>query len=166
MRFNWKSEYNVLASNFLKQHFGGAQGLTSCFPCMRDEYQWGEHRPDVLDSRVPAKNNTEYHGLERHASQYHATAQYEFAYHHWLLAASWRREDMRANNFEDESHLNAMRYAIKQALYNKELHLWQQSPSSKPPAPEDFDLSTHDLEKKEDKAWRELETYSARKSET
>ena len=75
MRFDWKSEYTTLAREFLEQHFGGPGGLTRLFPCMRDDYVWGAHRPSVVDSRVPAKNNTEYHGLERHASQYHATAQ-------------------------------------------------------------------------------------------
>ena len=75
MKYDWKPEYDVLASNFLKRHFGGAQGVTSCFPCMRDSYPWGKHRPDVVDSRVPAKNNTEYHGFEKHAIQYHVTAQ-------------------------------------------------------------------------------------------
>ena len=164
MQFDWKPEYDDLARQFLVQHFGGAQGLTACFPCMRKEYPWAAHRPDVLDSRVPAKNNTEYHGLERHACQYHATAQYEFAYHHWLLAASWRREDMKANRFTDEAHLNAIRYAIKQSLYNKALHFWQQSPSERSPQPKDFGLSVSDLEQKESKAWSELENYASKNS--
>ena len=96
-KYDWKPEYDDLASQFLKLHFGRSQGLTHIFPCMRGEYKWGTHRPDVLDSRIPAKNNTEYHGLERYAMQYHATAQYEYAYHHWLLAACWRNEDMEVN---------------------------------------------------------------------
>ena len=111
MDFSWKSEYEELASQFLKQHFGSAQGLTNCFPCMRDDYPWASHRPDVIDSRVPAKNNTEYHGLEKHAAQYHATAQYDYAYHHWLMAASWRRQDMLANNFNDNSHKKQLNIA-------------------------------------------------------
>ncbi len=155
MRFEWKPEYDELARKLLTQHFGNAQGLTWCFPCMRDAYNWSEHRPDVADPRVPAKNNTEYHGLERYASQYHATAQYEFAYHHWLLAACWRREDMRANDFNDEAHLKAIRYTIKHALYNEAIHIWQKSARGKPPPPEDFDLSARDLENKEAKAWSE-----------
>ncbi len=164
MQFDWKPEYDDLASQFLVQHFGGAQGLTACFPCMREEYSWAAHRHDVLDPRVPAKNNTEYHGLERHACQYHALAQYEFAYHHWLLAASWRREDMKANRFTDEAHLNAIRYAIRQFLYNKALHLWQQSPSESRPQPKDFGLSTNDLERKVNKAWSQLENHESQKS--
>lgn len=55
---------------------------------MRDDYPWGSHRLDIIDSRVPAKKNTEHHGLEKLAAQYHITAQYDYAYHHWLIAAS------------------------------------------------------------------------------
>ena len=127
---------------------------------MRNNYLWGSHRPDVVDSRVPAKNNTEYHGLERHAMQYHATAQYEYAYHHWLLAACWRKEDMEANNFQDSSHLNAIRYTIKQALYNKALHEWQESGGrGQLPQPEDFELNAIDIERKEHNALEEIENY-------
>ena len=115
--FDWKPECEELARLFIEQHFGGPQGLTSVFPCMRNEYPWGADRPAVTDSRVTAKNNTEYHGLERHASQCNATAQYEYAYHHWLLAAYWRRGDAEANNFVDPSHEKAVRNFIKQALY-------------------------------------------------
>lgn len=66
---------------------------------------------------------------------------------------------MEANNFHDESHLNAIRYAIKQALYNKALHSWQQSPTEAPPKPENFTLSPTKLKRKETKALRELEQY-------
>ncbi|MGD0276568.1 MAG: hypothetical protein ABSB79_11065 [Syntrophales bacterium] len=166
MRFEWKSEYSNLAKQFLELHFGGSQGLTTLFPCMRDEYPWDAHRPDVVDSRVPAKNNTEYHGLEKHASQYHATAQYEFAYHHWLLAASWRRDDAKANNFKDAGHEKAFRYCIKQALYNQALYEWQQSPVGKPPAPEDFELSSADIENMERKSWSEIKNFGAKKPQT
>jgi hypothetical protein len=71
MNFHWKLKYDVLASEFLKLHFGSAQGVTNCFPCMRNNYSWGNHRPGVIDSRARARNNTDYHGLERHAMQYH-----------------------------------------------------------------------------------------------
>lgn len=147
MNFDWKPEYTELCAEFLNMHFGGTQGLTTCFPCMRDVYPWSNHRHDVIDSRVPAKNETEYHGLESYASQYHATAQYEYAYHHWLLAAFWRRSDMKANNFEDQAHLKGIRYAIKQALYNKALYQWQESPTTAPPEPETFSLPDNDREK-------------------
>ena len=160
MDFSWKPEYEELASKLLNQHFGGAQGLTNCFPCMRDDYPWGSHRPNVIDSRVPAKNNTEYHGLEKHAAQYHATAQYDYAYHHWLIAASWRRQDMLANNFTDDSHKKAIKYCIKQALYNKALDAWQKNPKNiLLPEPSSFGLSSADIQKKEEKALRAIEDF-------
>jgi len=127
MDFSWKPKYKRLASEFLKLHFGGSQGLTKSFPCKRDDYPWASHRPSVVDSRVPAKNNTEYHGLEKHAAQYHATAQYDYAYHHWLIAASWRDQDMQANNFSDGSHKKTIEYCVKQALYNMALESWQKN---------------------------------------
>lgn len=167
MRFDWQPEYVALASQFLAHHFGGAQGLTNCFPCMRDDYPWGDHRPQVLDSRVPAKNNTEYHGLERHAKQYHATAQYNFAYHHWLIAAYWRWQDMKANNFTDQEHNETLRYAIKQAQYNRALNEWQENPrNSNVPKPEDFELDSTNIDKQEKKALEEIENYVYRKQET
>jgi hypothetical protein len=67
-------------------------------------------RPQVLDSRVPAKNNTEYHGLEKHAMQYHATGQYEYSYHRGLQAAFWRKEDMTVN---DSGHIKAIEYDLQ-----------------------------------------------------
>lgn len=162
MNFDWKPEYDALASEFLKLHFRDPQGVTNCFPCMRNEYPWGNHRPDVLDSRVPAKNNTEYHGIERHAMQYHATAQYEYSYHHWLLAACWRHEDMEANNFLDSGHLNAISYCIKQALYNKALYEWQENGGGRKylPQSEDFELSASDIERKEQNALDAIENYT------
>lgn len=102
MRFDWQPKYVALASQFLAQHFGGAQGLTNCFPCMRDDYPWGDHRPQVLDSRVPAKNNTEYHGLEKHAKQYHATAQYDFAYHHFSEVRRRQDGESRATDYRSD----------------------------------------------------------------
>jgi hypothetical protein len=38
------------------------------------------------------KRNNEYHGLERHARQYHLSAMYDFAAGHWLIAAGWRHD--------------------------------------------------------------------------
>ena len=161
MQFDWKSEYESLVDDFLKQHFGGPN-LSGMFPCMRPEYRWGNHRPLVGDARIPAKNNTEYHGLERHASQYHLTAQYEFAYHHWLIAGYWRVQDAKANDFHDASHENAVRYCVRQALYNKALHEWQQSPAGEPPRPEQFGLAHGDIQGKDRKAEDQIEAFTSR----
>lgn len=166
MQFEWKSEYTTLALEFLDLHFGESRSLSTVYPCMRSEYPWGDHRPDVIDSRIPAKNNTEYHGLERHASQYHATAQYEFSYHHWLMAALWRRTDAEVNSFSDAGHSNAVRYCVKQAMYNKALADWQGNPSSSSPAPETFGLSAHDIDRKEALAEQQLEAVHAKMRES
>lgn len=157
MSYEWKAEYRVLAKQFLQQNFGGPNGLTAAFPCMRDDYLWGEHRPDVVDSRVPAKNNTEYHGLERYANQYHVTAQYDFAHQHWLMAAYWRTVDAESNAFLDAGHLKAVEYCLKQAQYNKSLAEWQSAPIGSAPEPEKFGLFSSDLGKKELCASAQLE---------
>ncbi|PLY06762.1 MAG: hypothetical protein C0622_00655 [Desulfuromonas sp.] len=160
MNYDWKSEYNELAISFIKLHFGGFDGITRCFPCMRDSYPWAAHRPDVVDSRVPAKNNTEYHGLEKHAMQYHVTAQYEYAYHHWLMAAKLRKDDMETNEFEDNGHTNAVRYTIKQALYNKALFQWQQNPKGTLlPKPESYGLKSSDILQKEEISQEEIDNF-------
>lgn len=158
MDFRWKAEYERLASEFLVKHFGDWQGLTNTFPCTRESYPWGEHRPDVIDSRIPAKNNTEYHGLERYAAQYHVTAQYSYAYHHWLLAAFWRLEDMQANSFIDSHHQKAIEYCIKQALYNQELAVWSEDREGREtPKSSEFGLSDDDIQIKDNHAKTELE---------
>lgn len=161
-RFDWKPKYDILARKFIKLHFGDHQGITRCFPCMRNEYPWSNHRPSVGDSRVPAKNNTEYHGLETHAMQYHVTYQYEFAFHHWLLAAWWRRGDMKANGFEDSGHLKAIRYAIQQAMYNKSLFNWEKGRRKTLPKPEHFKLTSADIEAKRLKALKQIEDFHER----
>jgi hypothetical protein len=158
-QFEWCSEYDALARQFLDLHFRGGQGVTDTFPCMRGEYRWGKQRPPVIDSRVPAKNNTEYHGLENYASQYHATAQYEFAYHHWMMAAAWRRDDLAANDFTDNGHEKAVQYCVKQALYNHALWQWQASPTTAPPTPESFGLAHSDISKKELEASQAFEKH-------
>lgn len=75
----------------------------------------------MLDSRIQAKNNTEYHGLERHAWQYHVTTQYEQSYHHWLMAAAWRHEDLQHLGASSGGHDDAIRFCIRQALFNQAL---------------------------------------------
>ena len=39
-----------------KKHFGEHKA-DGRYPCMRDEYNWGNHRPMVPDSRVITKEN-------------------------------------------------------------------------------------------------------------
>jgi len=68
---------------------------------------------------------------------------------------------MEANMFEDESHLKAIRYCIKQALYNQALSDWQKNNKNKMqlPQPEDFSLSPQDIERKEQKALDQIQNY-------
>lgn len=157
---SWKTEYEELAEKFLKKHFGSSQGLTESFPSMRKSYPWGKGRPPVVDSRVLAKNNDEYHGLEKHAKQYHVTAQYYYAYQHWIIAAYWRRQDMIANNVADKRHEDALKYAIKNAFYNKALFEWQKTQGkskSVAPLPEEFGLKASDIDNKDRIANSELD---------
>ncbi|MFE2075435.1 hypothetical protein [Streptomyces misionensis] len=68
-----------------------------------------------------AKNNEEYHGLERYAWQYHASVMYEEAYHHFLMAAAHRVDDAELMGAQDAGHAEAVRFCVRHALYNKAL---------------------------------------------
>ena len=72
---------------------------------------------------------------------------------------------MEANNFQDEGHINAIRYCIKQALYCRALDKWQKNKEKRTvlPNPEDFSLSVQDIEQKEQKALKEIDDYSHEK---
>jgi hypothetical protein len=160
-RWAWRATHDEKARRFAKRHFGGPNGLSTIFPCMRDTYPWADDRPPVADARVPAKNNTEYKGLERHASQYHATAQYDFAYHHWLLAAWWRRVDIVTHGFADNGHLQAVRFCLQHAAYNEALWRWQKRGGrGAPPAPEAFDLDAAKVDALEDRAQKQLDAVT------
>ncbi len=158
MVVKWKTEYDDLVEKLIEKHFSGPSGIAERFPCMRGLYPWGSHRPDVIDSRVPAKNNTEYHGLEELAKQYHITAQYEYSYHHWLIASSWRRQDVIENDLSDQGHESAIDFCLKQAIYNEALHSWQtHSPNAAAPQPEEFGLNSKDIELKDKEALKRIE---------
>ena len=145
---SWKPAYTSLAQGFLTQYFGPRHDLAAVFPCMRVDYPWGEHRPPVGDSRVPAKNNTEYHGLESHAWQYHVTAQYEEAYHHFLMAAYWRLGDQDLFDQLDEVHLKAVRFCVRHALFNRDLAVAQAARGRRRwPAPAAYGISAAQLDR-------------------
>lgn len=138
----WKDAYKEAASAHLQTYFGGFRGLTSAFPCLRDDYPWGDHRPDVVDSRIPAKNNTEYHGLETLAGQYHAAAMYAEASHHWLMAAWCRQIDKTTHGFNDAGHDRALSFCLKNQMFNEALEAWSKAAGEGPvPEPEAFGLS-------------------------
>lgn len=120
----WEDTHAKAADEYFLKYFGGSDGLSSAFPCMRDNYPWASSRPDVPDSRGPAKNNTEYHGLEKLAGQYQAAAMFEEASQHWLMAASSRKDDMNAHGFCDLGHENAISFCLKNFAFNRALKEW------------------------------------------
>lgn len=118
--YQWTDQLEALASEFLDKYFG-ANRDASWIGLSRDEYPWSNTEIRVGDSRIHAKNNEEYHGMERHAWQYHVTEQYAEAYHHFLMAASWRRTDRELLDAWDEAHEEAIQFCIRHALYNRDL---------------------------------------------
>lgn len=121
----WFPKYNRLARQFADQHFGGWNGVLRLFTYMNTpNLNWPDSEELPADVYFVRKMANEYHGLERHAQQYHVTAQYDYAYHHWLMAACWRRENMVINNFTDERHLRAVDFDLACAFYNKALFNW------------------------------------------
>ncbi|MEA3095492.1 MAG: hypothetical protein QOJ04_6834 [Caballeronia sp.] len=154
----WDPAFSEAAAEYLQRYFGGWGGLTSSFPCMRDNYPWADHRPDVVDSRIPAKNNTEYHGLETYAAQFHATARYEEASHHWLMAAWCRRIDKNTHGFDDAGHDQAITFCLKNHLFNAALSRWSDSGGGeRVPAPEEFGLTEKQCDRLEAKAAEALD---------
>ena len=119
-KYQWTDQLDALVDEFLVRYFGPRRDA-SWIGYSRDDYPWSNKKIKVGDSRVHAKNNEEYHGMERHAWQYHVTAQYAEAYHHFLMAASWRREDLELLGVSDERHSRAIDFCIRHAFYNRDL---------------------------------------------
>lgn len=64
------------------------------------------------------------------------------------------------NGLNDLQHSNAVKYRIKNALYNKALHEWQEATTQYTvPKLDDYGLSEQDLNKKEQLALDEIENY-------
>jgi hypothetical protein len=164
MKPRWKPSYRRLVDEFITLHFGSVEGITRLFPYMKPEFKWKDKNVLPMDARTVLKNANEYHGLERHAHQYHVTAQYDYAYYHWLIAAAWRRENMGANNFKDERHKKAVEFVLRNVEYNKALHDWQQShPQNRRrvPTPEEFGLDRKKIDKMDRIAEAEIDSYYA-----
>ncbi len=128
---------------------------------MKDHFKWrGKDFP--ADARATLKTNEEYHGLERHAKQYHLSAMYREAYQFWLIAAAWRRMAMQMNGFTDEKHRRAIEFDIKNALFNQALTEWQEG--NRPlPAPEEFDLDSTYIERQDADAQTTINTELVRR---
>lgn len=158
---SWRPGYHALVRKFIALHFGDAGGITGLFPYMKRDFKWRDDSVTPIDARTILKNNIEYHGLERHARQYHTTAQYEYAYHHWLIAATWRRETMEANLFEDERHQAAVEFDLRNAEYNKALDRWQKHRRKGMPTPEEFGLDPEKVERMVRTAQAEIDAVYA-----
>lgn len=154
----WNDAYEEIAEAHLKTYFGSFNGLTSVFPCLRDRYPWGDHRPDVIDSRIPAKNNTEYHGLESYAGQYHAAGMYAESSHHWLLAAWHRQIDKTTHGFNDAAHDRALSFCLKNHMFNEALENWSKAGGpGLAPQPEAFGLTALLANRIEEQGAKKLE---------
>jgi hypothetical protein len=140
----------------LEKHFGSAQGVTNLFPYMKADFNVKGNK-NVFDPRVMLKTNNEYHGLERHARQYHVVGMYDVAAEHWLLAAAWRRDVMRAEHTKDDQHVRAMEFAIQNYRYNRALYRWQKRRRFPMPEPEHFGLSSEMMDRKDQHAEAEIE---------
>ena len=150
MKSLWRSSYHEQVRRYIKKHFGSARGITELFPYMAADFTWSG-KPEPSDPRTARKSNHEYHGLERHARQYHVTAQYLEAAEHWLMAAAWRGEMMEAQGIGDWRHSNAVTFAIKNYRYNMALDRWQRRKRRyRPlPTPEAFGLFSGMMDKKD-----------------
>jgi hypothetical protein len=153
----WRSSYDDQVRRYLIKHFSNAQGVTELFPYMEADFRWSG-KPDPFDPRTARKSNYEYHGLERHARQYHVAALYCESAEHWLMAAAWRREMMEVQDIDDWRHINAAEFAVKNYRYNMALHRWQRRKHRYCPfpTPEAFGLHSDIMEKKDTIAAREI----------
>lgn len=122
---DWKPSYRQLVHRYVRKHFGSAQGVTDLFPYMKPDFRIKGGGDDVFDPRITLKSNNEYHGIERHARQYHAVGMYDSAAEHWLIAAAWRYDVMKANRNFDDRHVEAMEFALKNFRFNRSLDRWQ-----------------------------------------
>jgi hypothetical protein len=145
----WRPKYRSQVTRYIQKHFGTGVGITQLFPYMEADFPW--NGTDVVDPRTARKGNHEYHGLERHARQYHVTAQYLEAAEHWLIAAACRGEMMDVQGLNDQGHLDAVEFAINNYRYNMALHRWQrQKKRYRPfPTPEAFRLNSKMMNKKD-----------------
>ena len=159
----WNKELAARSRRYLKLYFGSAQGLTNAFPCMRNEYPWHDSRPDVADPRIPAKNNTEYHGLERLAKQYQFVAMYDVAAHHWLLAGWWRQADRDAHGFCDPKHDDAIKFCLRMSAFLEALSTWSVGGGREPlPDPFNWGLDSGRLDALEREGEAQLSVAYAR----
>lgn len=156
----WHPKYDRLAHQFAEKHFGGWDGVIKLFASDKPlSLKWSDISTDPVDVAFVKKMANEYHGLERHAHQYHVCAMYDYSYHHWLMAAVWRKENMDINNFTDEKHRMAIDFDLGCAAYNLALYDWfvqRRSFRKTMPQPYHFGLKGKVIDNKDIKAEKEL----------
>lgn len=114
------------------------------FPSQRNEYPWSNDRPFVPDSRVPAKNNDEYHGYQTYAGQYASQAMYGEAARFFQMSADLRAEQMRVlPQLVDPGHMKAVEVNQQLSRYYLALERWQDNGGirSELPQPSAYNLS-------------------------
>lgn len=108
-----------------EKHFG-KHGANGKYPCLRDDYNWGTHRPSVPDSRVVTKDNTVIHGLEEDAKNFEQEGnKYNTYFHHqmaadyWQMAAERREEIMKYYpQLIDKNHQKAADFCLNRMKEN------------------------------------------------
>lgn len=111
-----------------EKHFG-PRGANDKYPCFRDDYLWSEDRPDVPDSRFPAKENVVIHGLETDAKKFESEgAQYQTYFHYKMAADYWNMAgDRRAElikvlpQLSNKGHIDAIDFCYNRAREDEEL---------------------------------------------
>ncbi|WP_086706023.1 hypothetical protein [Streptomyces antimycoticus] len=155
----WLPEYDRLVHELLARYFGSPPNLAAVYPTRRKGYPWSDHRPRVVDSRIPAKNNEEYHGLERHAWQYHVTVQYEEAWHFFPMAAAMRREDAEfVMEGCDAGHSDAVRFCLRHALFNRALAT---RPRAAWPTLAEFGIDPAQHPRRVRRTWEQLDAFGS-----
>lgn len=111
-----------------EKHFGPG-GANDKYPCFRDDYPWSEYRPDVPDSRFPAKENVVIHGLETDAKKfedegltYKTYFHYKMAADYWNMAGDRRAELIKTlPQLSDNRHADAIDFCYDKARVDEEL---------------------------------------------
>jgi hypothetical protein len=155
---DWTPSYRRLVHRYVRKHFGSAQGVTDLFPYMKPDFRIKGGGDDVFAPRITLKSNNEYHGIERHARQYHAVGMYDSAAEHWLIAAAWRHDVMKANRNFDDRHVEAMEFALKNFRFNRSLDRWQKRLHRTCPRADRFGLDQSKIDLSDQRSEGEINT--------
>lgn len=151
---NWTATDEGRATDALHRNFGEQANLAWLWPTSTDREWAGTKRgKSVPDTRVAFKNNAEYHGLETHAWQFMATAQYDFAADYFYVAALWRQLDAEFIGDTDAGHARAEAICLRCARFAQAL---SHRPRFHWPEPEKFGLTSKFVQEREAAAQSKL----------